>query len=491
MNSWQVQNYLQEYSEMASVHGFSSSVLQGLGRQLPSMHMKASGRQVEHALLHLRQAADLARTKWTQFNVPLTVFGIAMMLASVVSVLASGYTALFLHKSLLVLKAFLRQPLAVRRATVLIDILSRHEAAAVCIMLIRAAMSFSNSLVLAEAQVAQYLLCSCSLIACSTVCSQLQLVHMRTSRTSTAIPCMSPYSSAFGILFMLFHGAIMQWQSDRLSSHVIRGAVCICNGFAATWRCITSLTEPSAIVQSVRVFRQARRALVVTAIALWAILSFHCFTSSALKVSDQCLAFSKHDTHSFFAYVFAWLVALFVWRTLHCKHGGPLQQAFSGSVLWELVKVLLAAAAVLLCSYVLVSIGAIDRVGISPFHKADQAHSSDARTSNAQKLAPNLTDFERSPWGNMGNVSSISLWLHIAHPVPALLCLVLVLRGVRVVYKRHSLCASCTGDQWRALQSCKTVLSYIFSWAGCTSDGLMLDEQVRGNVSPQFSLCRG
>ena len=448
-NSRQVQEYLDEYSASSSVHRFPQAVLQALRGYAPSPQASSPVERTSRALQHLQHAADFSRAKWTQFNIPLSVLGLFMMMCCVVIVLAAAFAALLLHRVLSLTLAVLAKSCGYSgREEMLLPLLSRQEGAAIAVVLLRAAVPLSNSLVLAEAQVIQYLLSASALLAGTAIYAQIRVVHMSQSKATTSIHCMSPFVSIFGVFFLLSHAwervvgmqagiacTVGQLKCHRLYSHGAPTLMWPAPQFAARISiiflvCVAAST--GLLVASIRRFPSLLYLHGQNNKAVWALTSF-------------VLLLSR------------------LWRS--CLHGQSLcfrcKPVHLPSL--EFAKVACCTVSVMVCSSLLASIGAVDRVGLSPFQKTDQLHPHARSAGTAGhvqgivQLMPRSKMTEGRDTSEHGIISNL-WWYQWIYPVPALLCLAYVSHVVQLLPRRVAFCSTCAAEQCIQLRCIGSVL---------------------------------
>lgn len=480
-NSWQVQHYLNAYSASSSVHRFPPAVLRALEGSIPSFQVTTPEERTSKALLHLQLAADLARAKWTQFNLPLSVLGLFVMLCCVVTSLAAVCAALLHHRLLSAITSLRTESCTFSgKVDMVFPLLSRHEGAAIGVVLLRAALPLSNSLVLAEAQVTQYFLFLSALIAGTTVYAQIRSMHRSQSKATTVVPCMSPYVSSSGAWFLLSH--VWVRMSDKHSMALMFVANELkCHGlylhlFSGLMPDVSALL--SSIVVHVRTARIGILAIgfVVGSCGLLIEVRRRRFPTLPLL--------HRHPIRAL-GVIASFLVLLFHLRSkfVH-QQNAPLRRKPVRLSLLELTRLVLFTASVLVCSNFLISVGGIDRIGLSPFHKTDQLHpqvlkSGTVDLRDAERMAQLSTGSAMiSGWHapQNGGVRDFC-WYQWIYPVPALLCLSFVSHIVRGLPRRVAYCSYCGTEQCMPLRwRMDTIL--LLSCRLLSSVGLAFDAQV-------------
>jgi hypothetical protein len=435
-------------------------VLRDLNQNVPTLHnLSTPEQQTQKALLHLQQAAEIARAKWTQFNVPLALLGLLVMLSCVAFSLAAACTFLVLFRGLCAVSAIQANSCSWNGSReIAFPILTRYEGVSIALVFFRAAVPFTNSLVLAESQVTQYFLCTSAVIAAAMVYAQMRKLHRFQSRACTAVPCMSPYVAASGARFVLARESVMkygrrQWNRNQLPSHLLSllfscslpNWAILLNLFTATSMKVKTTIAASLLGLSILVCSyvfpllgpQGRTIQTVTA-----------FTSLLVLLLYTC---SKPTQQ----------------KNVHLMNSKRL--CFASLVFTRLV---ICAGLMLACTNRLISIGGIDRVGLSPFQKADQMHPKDLASAHAAAYS----DDAMEPTGCKPQF----LWYQWLHPVPALLCLAVASNAVkmipRCVVDGRGASSHSAPTRW-----CMSEALFL-SLRLCTCFGLILDSQVRTEI---------
>ena len=444
-NSWQVQEYLDEYSASSSVHRFPKSVLRTLKGYAPSSRGASPAERTIRALLHLQHAADLARAKWTQFNIPLALLGLFVMMCCVLITLAASGAALLQHRLSALVLAVLAKSYGHRgQVEMRLPFLSRQEAAAIAVVLLRAAVPLSNSLVLAESQASQYLMSISALLAGTTVYAQIRVMHMSQSKATTSIHCMSPFVSSSGVHYLLSHSweRIVDKRVATALCHTLRSLGC-----HTRTPVVPTLVGPLTQVRSVSKFLVRRPILLLICAAASSGLS----VLASLCRSPFC-PYGQNNKAACalvcFLLLLSYLWGIYVRQRSHCSLRKPVHLSAL-----DLAKTASCTASVLVCSSLLASIGGINRIGSSPFQKTDQLHpqvlSADA-IGEAQSMAqsvPRSTLAEGRHTSHSGIVHHL-FWYQWIYPVPALLCLAYVSHVLSMFPRRVACCTSRGAEQW-------------------------------------------
>jgi hypothetical protein len=430
-NSYQVQQYLNEYSALSSVHRFPPAALRGLNQNVQNMHNSTTAERAQKALLHLEQAAKLARAKWTQFNIPLALLGLLVMFCCVAITLAAACVFLVVHRGLCAVASLQTESCTLHgQKEIVFPILTRYEGAAIGVVLLRAAVPFSNSLVLAESQVTQLFLSMSALIVATMVYAQIREMQMFQSTASTAVPCMSPYVAASGAWFLLSHAWDLKCGECCSGWQLNRNPPCRVLFHHRLFFC--SLPDFSMLLNLLTATRMS--VTIAAAAGVYVLLMPVCsHVLASLLVLDRQTMKAVTAFTSLLVLLFYALSKPAQQSHANLRHK-PLRLA---SI--DFSRVVFFASLMLACGNRLVSIGGIDRVGLSPFDKADQLHPHvpaagvDAARSedDMSVLSPATTmlGWHTAPTGHMQGF----LWYQWVHPVPALLCLAVVLHVVKVV----------------------------------------------------------
>lgn len=178
-NTKQVHTYLTAYAAapLSSIPPASMSHLASLIP--PPAPAAAPAAHTAAALAHLSAAAHLARTQWTQFDTPMAIAGLAVL------ALAAVLTAGALHATLFLRALNYARLITSARSFFVLScppippspLLPARAALMLALMAIRAAIPFSNSLVLAEAQVTQYLVVTGVLVLATAIVSRAAVVR--------------------------------------------------------------------------------------------------------------------------------------------------------------------------------------------------------------------------------------------------------------------------------------------------------------------------
>lgn len=193
-NADQVHTYLAAYAA-APLSSVSPASIASLTALMPIPASAAGGRaepapHTAAALAHLHAAAHVARTQWTHFNAPVAVAGLVVLALATALTAGALHAALFLralHYTRLITstRSFFALSCPPASSTAL---LPPPAMAMLALLAVRAAVPFSNSLVLAEAQVTQYLVVTGVLILTAAALSRAAIVCRSLSHAGHQLP---------------------------------------------------------------------------------------------------------------------------------------------------------------------------------------------------------------------------------------------------------------------------------------------------------------
>lgn len=192
-NAAQVHAYLSAYAAtpLSAVSPASLSHLSSLmPPPVPAGTPRDPGPHTVAALAHLSAAAHVARTQWTQFDTPTAAAGLAVLALATILTAGALHATLFLralHYTRLITST--RSFFALSCPPVSSSTLLPPSAVAMlALIVVRAAIPLSNSLVLAEAQVTQYLVATGLMLAAAAALSRAAVVRRSLSHAGHRLP---------------------------------------------------------------------------------------------------------------------------------------------------------------------------------------------------------------------------------------------------------------------------------------------------------------
>jgi hypothetical protein len=394
----QAQTYFLQYARVARLPHDTQAALaaahatvEGTAESVSNSSTNGALSHAQAALAYHAVAADAARTQWTQFR-PGRIFG-GLALLAIALVATGALTGAAVHyrnysfavTSRIVRAFFLEPPVPWPR------VLSISRPVAICLglVVVRAAVPFSNSLILGELQVTAFLVATGVLVAAAAALSRIAAVHQRVEeRCYTAtnggtsaerkLPMYRTPAAAFRWLMVLVTEALVPLQRSaqrRRSSNGSRYAAELPNGSAA------DVQEPEAIDR-----RRKRMRLSPYLVASSSLLTGLTAHWLGVRVIYSGLAAAA----LFFLMRFHWNIKDVARRAT----GHTLQTAGLVDTSRAALRTLALAAAALIACVVLSATGGIDRIGANPFDKANAS----AATAGTGTPAAQPSEVRVSPW---------------------------------------------------------------------------------------------
>eukprot|EP00892_Ulva_mutabilis_P011669 jgi/Ulvmu1/8875/UM049_0057.1 len=408
-NAKQVHAYLAAYAA-TPLSSVSPDSLAHLAALIPRPASPAEppptpGTHAAAALSHLATAADIARSQWTQFHTPSAIAGLAVLALGTLLTAGALHAALFLRSL-----QYTRIITAARSFFGLscppvssLSLLPPPALVMLGLLAARAAIPFSNSLVLAEAQVTQYLVISGVLVLAAAALSRAVVVRRSLSHAGHQLPPrVSPAVSA-AVAALSLRAALASSlclvpppSTQRIRSQNVEPAA---DGPAGGGTTLLTLSIRGArlsvslsrddIQHAVRLGVAALCGAVVVSTSSWLLRNL-CFVTIVLQMffthERRVIGVAWSITSALLALAHlpdpAWLLpssVLILCNTLSCMHALWTPTATS-SVVWSplgmdrgtsaVMHIALYGAVACWSCMSLIHGGAIDRIGASPFDKA-------------------------------------------------------------------------------------------------------------------------
>ena len=448
-NANQVNTYLAAYAATA-LTGISPASLADLAALMPppatAPGVPEPRLHTAAALNHLNAAADIARTQWTHFDTPTAVAGLAVLALATILTAGALHATLFLrslHYTRIITSA--RSFFGLSCPPVSFSLLPPPVLAMLALLVARAAIPFSNSLVLAEAQVTQYLVVTGALILAAAALSRAVVVRRSLSHAGQRLPPRSSPAVSAAIALLSLRTALAR--SLRLvpapRAHRVRSENVEPPHAGARDSTIFTITLLGArfsitasrenIHNTVRLVVAALCGTIVVSTTSWLLRNL-CFVTIVLQmfltrerriigvawsITSAVLSLAQLPDPS-------WLLPssiLILCNTLSCMHALWSPKTTAG-VVWSplgidrgtsaVAHIALYGAVACWSCMSLMHYGAIDRIGASPFDKAAPP-SADARGAGPQE----------EWWDGV-----------VAQAAPALVCLALLSHHVHLAVHR-------------------------------------------------------
>jgi hypothetical protein len=342
----QVHTYLTAYARVArlpqaTLEALNSAYAAAADTLDPLSHTHA-------ALAYLSVAAKAARTQWTQFR-PLSIIAGLVALAVTALVATSSYAMALQYRNRL-----FSSTAAVSRAFFLLPpihapsglALPPPVAAIAALVAMRAAIPFSNSLILGELQVTTFLIATGITIAAAAAISRVLAVHdVVANKCYTSPTLSSPPTSLLATLLL----AVSALQS---AGQMVRGEPLATEDD-------TSVVEPDAVAFHGKRFRKLPTAVAFTLLIFALLLPYFPLRLVAVVMFGG---------------------ALFALVRMHWVFVDPCRKG-SATMSWQKTSLQRTSLAVLqLAAYTVIALwscyaldhyGGIDRIGANPFDKGD------------------------------------------------------------------------------------------------------------------------
>lgn len=406
--------------------------LDNLRPVLPSgaIDCEASALYVQEALLYLKTTSEVTRAQWTQFNIPAATAGLLLMLLATVLLVTLCWSLLCVS---------CRRTASSSMGCMASPLVHRCALAGLFLLISRASWSFSNSIVLAEAQSTQYV--GVSALAVYAAASHLQYANFSSFwclSTACSLP-VAPFQSPVPHLAYR-----VSRQVSGIHRHAMKSAIRVMRMEAWFWTVVLmavlwggSSSGPCLTVTIVFFCSAAFYSSWARMPARWSAL----IMAGTLQWTLQSMRAP--------ARALSLLCAICASR-MHAWNAFKRSRSFV-----QILGIMFSRICAICYCSLLLQFGSVDRTGISPFQKGLEQYNSPGRSSLLQRQQEVMS-------GILGAEIFVSSWSHfvlsyLQHPSSAAIAPVLCIISISRKFSSCTLATLTTNvvlleSPWNALR---------------------------------------